>query len=137
MKVCRAVCDEAGRFPSPTRGGDQRTARGLGNPTVSREEGELDPGGPRPPARPPDLSPHPSGLTPPSLRFFSLFLFLKPFLLSYDPGNVLGPGNTETNQSKFHPSWSLWSSERAGTVLIMAKSQTAGVNSGLCLLPAG
>ena len=69
--------------------------------------------------------------------FFSLFLFLKPFLLSYDPGNVLGPGNTETNQSKFHPSWSLWSSERADTVLIMAKSQTAGVNSGLCLLPAG
>ena len=42
MKVCRAMCDEAGRFPSPTRGGDQRTAQGLGNPTVSWEEGELD-----------------------------------------------------------------------------------------------
>lgn len=100
MKVCRGVCDEAGRFPSPTRGGDQRTARGLGNPTGSREEGELDPGGPRLPAQPPDLSPHPSdpaqSLMPPSLRFFSLFLFLKPFLLSYDPGNVQGPGNTET-----------------------------------------
>lgn len=117
MQVCRAVCDEAGRFPSPTRGGDQRTARGLGNPTGSWEEGELDPGGPRPPAQPPDLSPHPSdpaqSLTPPSLRFFPLFLFLKRFLLSYGPGDVLGPGSTETNQAKFHPSWSLSSSRES------------------------
>lgn len=133
-----------GAFPLPPGEGIREQPGALGIPQSpgrrvnwTREEGELDPGGPRPPAQPPDLSPHPSGLTPPSLRFFSLFLFLKPFLLSYDPENVLGPGNTETNQSKFHPSWSLWSSERAGTVLIMAKSQTAGVNSGLCLLPAG
>lgn len=90
MQVCRGACDEAGCVPFPTRGGDQRTGRVLGNPTIFWEEDELDLGGPRPSAQPPDLNLHPSGpaqsLMPPSLHFLSLFLFLKPFLLCHDPG---------------------------------------------------